>query len=730
MPKAVPAPSVFRNDEENKLMSDIGKADRTAMLFDEFPAPTKEQWKQQVSADLKGADFERLVWNAYEGIRVEPMYMREDLAMLSHLGTLPGFDPYVRGSEPLGHSGRPWNIAQVTDAPLAEDAAREIVHARRNGQNVVSLQLDRAAVDACGTGDAAGSAGKAGTSVQHIPDFQVIISKMIPDVVFDVHAGMSSPVYLAMATATERAVSHVDFNPLAHLISIGELPYSIDTTFALLRDAINYVEQRALPSTVFTVCGDCYHNAGASAVEELACMTSSAVEYLHRLTDLGIPADTVVRRMRFDFSIGMSFFMEIAKFRAARLLWSYLTSVYGVTDPESRKVRIHARTSWWHQTKYDPYVNMLRATIESMAGIIGGVDSLYTAPFDEVASTPGAFSKRIARNLQIVLREESHVGHVTDPAAGSYYIETLTDTVTRGAWKLFQEIESRGGFLAAARTGFIQEMIERTADEKKKNISRRRDVIVGSNQYPNLSEKILRSESPDNSLIARQTGSSLQQHRDSRVTDVAVLSQSLREVLRSGKGNLIAAMAALLQEGLTVAEVNDVLRDGGRDAMHIRPLRPFRAAEDFERLRDAVAASESKPNIFLATYGPGFWRRARATFSSGFFGSAGLDVIDNPGFESPEAAAAAAVDAKADVLVACSDDESYPDMLPRMITALRESDSRMIVVVAGYPKDSIEMLEKAGVDLFIHVKSDAGAILAQLLRRLGIAIENGNEDKR
>ncbi len=711
-------------------MSEIGKSNDGGKLFDEFPAPTKEQWKQQVAADLKGADFERLRWNTYEGFRVEPMYMREDLASLSHLGTLPGFDPYVRGTEPLGHSGHPWNIAQTTTAPLVEDAAREIVHARRSGQNVVSLQLDRAAVNASGTSDAASLAGVAGTSVQHIPDFQVIISKMVPDVVFDLHAGMSSPIILSMAAATERSVSHVDFNPLAHLISLGELPYSIDTTFILLRDAINYVEQRALPTTVFSVCGECYHNAGASAVQELACMMASAVEYMHRLTDLGISPDTVARRMRFDFPIGMSFFMEIATLRAARLLWSHITSLFGITDADSRKMRIHARTSWWHQTKYDPFVNMLRCTIEAMAGIIGGVESLYTAPFDEIASVPGTFSKRIARNLQIVLREESRIGQVADPAAGSYYIETLTDSVAHETWRLFQSIEGQGGFLAAAQNGFIQDMIEKTAEEKRKNISRRRDVIVGSNQYPNLGEKALKNEMPDIPQVAKQIEDSLKNHLSGRMTDATVLSQSLREVLRGRSGNMIAAMAAVLQEGLTVAEVNDVLRDSGRDTTRIRQLRQFRAAEDFEHLRDAVSSSEAKPKIFLATYGPGFWRRARATFTSGFFGTAGLDVIDNPGFDTPEAAAAAALDARADVLVACSDDESYPDMLPRMISTLRESDSRMIVVVAGYPKDSVEMLEKAGVDLFIHVKSDAGAILAQLLRRLGVAIENGNEEGR
>ncbi|MBE0645958.1 MAG: acyl-CoA mutase large subunit family protein [Bacteroidetes bacterium] len=709
-------------------MSDIGKSEQYEKLFEEFPVPPKELWKQQVVADLKGLDFEKLEWSTYEGFQVQPMYMREDLDGLPHLGTLPGFDPYIRGINALGHAAEPWKIAQSADMPLVADAAREIVQARENGQNSVALRLDRAAVHACGTADAASQAGVGGTSVQHVADFQVISSKMQPRVDFDLLAGMSSPVYLAMASATERCFSHVDFNPLAHLISEGTLPYSMETTFTLLSDAIRYVDQRSLPSTVISVCGECYHNAGANAVEELACMLASGVEYMHRLTEKGLSPDAVARRIRFNFPVGMSFFMEIAKLRAARMLWARIVDIFGVKDDESRKMHSHVRTSWWHQTKYDPYVNMLRATIESMAGVIGGAESMYTAQFDEVAGVPGEFSKRIARNLQIVLREESQLGQVTDPAAGSYYVETLTDAVARHAWKLFQDIETQGGYLAAVQNGFIQDMIETTAEKKRKNISSRRDVIVGSNQYPNLTEKPLSTPAPDSEKVATAIEASLRAHVTSRTSDPTTLAQSLQKVLHSGSGNLIASMAAALQEGLTVAEVNDVLRNGDTEELHVRPLRPFRAAEGFEKLRDAVTRSERKPRVFLATYGPGNWRHARATFSSGFFGTVGLEVMNNPGFDSPEAAAEAALGSGADVLVACSDDESYPDMLPRMIDTIRAAGSNMIVAVAGYPKDSIDALKAAGVELFIHVRSDVGATLTQLLRRLGVAMENGNEE--
>ena len=697
-------------------MNDTGQPGQAEELFDDFPAPTKDQWKQQVEHDLKGSDYGRLIWKTYEGFSIEPMYTRDEVPDREYRSSYPGFYPYVRGVRALGHAGRPWVIAQMTCPPRPEAAAEEIVQARRSGQDGAALRLDRAAILASGTAEAEKHAGYSGTSVQHMTDFLGISERLQQDIPLEIHAGMSSPVYLAMAAAAER--------------TLGELPFSVDTTFRLLHDAVSYVDHRELPTSVISICGECYHDAGANAVQEVACMMASGVEYLNRLTDMGLTPDAVARRVRFNIPVGMNFFMEIAKLRAARMLWARITTEFGVREEDARKMRAHVRTSRWHQTKYDPYVNMLRATIEAMAGVIGGTDSMYTAPFDEVAGTPGAFSKRIARNLQIILREEAKLAQVTDPAAGSYYIETLTAEIAEHGWALFREIEALGGYLAAAEQGFIQDRIEQTAAEKRANISSRRDVIVGSNQYPNLGEKPL-TNGGEAAVDAREhLAASLRRHRESRTADSSALVASLRNMLQDGSGNLIASMAAGLQDGLTVAEVNDVLRNGGEGALRLRPLRPFRAAEQFETLRDTVGSSDRSARVFLATYGPGFWRRARATFSSGFFGTAGMSVIDNPGFDTPEEAAQAAVDAGADVVVACSDDESYADMVPRLIRVLRAAGSSAPVVVAGNPKEQLDALRENGVEWFIHVKTDAGAVLSEMLQRLGIAPDAGSEVKK
>lgn len=716
--------------QRNVDMSDIGQSGSTNPLFAEFVAPTKDQWKAQVEKDLKGTEYQKLVWRTYEGFSVEPMYTSAETRGLPHLGSLPGLEPYVRGTQALGFAARSWVIAQMTGPPLPEEAASEIVLARRSGQDGAALRMDRAAILAAGTEHAEKHAGRNGTSVQHLPDFKRISDRLQQDIPLEIHAGMSSLIFLAMAAAEDRSLSHTGFNPLAHLISTGELPYSLQTTFRLLRDAINYVDHRSLNTTVISVCGECYHDAGANAVQELACMMASGVEYLNRLTDLGLSADAVARRVRFNIPVGMNFFMEIAKLRAARMLWSRITKDFGVQEEDARKMRAHVRTSWWHQTKYDPYVNMLRSTIEAMAGVIGGADSMYTAPFDEVAAEPGVFSKRIARNLQIVLREEAQLGRVADPAAGSYYIETLTNELAEHAWKLFGEIEQQGGYLAAAGSGFIQESIEKTAEEKRGNISRRRDVIVGSNQYPNLGEKKLANGVRDTEEVQVQLRESLRRHLETRSASSEEQARALRQTVSGESGNLIAAMASALEAGVTVSEINDLLRNGGEDVPMVASLRPFRAAAEFEQLRDAVAALERKPTVFLATYGPGFWRRARATFASGFFGTAGLGIIDNAGFETPEDAATAALSAGADIFVACSDDESYPDMILRVMTVLEAAGSDMSVIVAGNPQESVEALRAGGVKWFIHVKSDVGVVLREILQKHGIATEAGSEVKK
>jgi methylmalonyl-CoA mutase len=532
---------------------------------------------------------------------------------------------------------------------------------------------------------------------------------------------MSTPVLMAMFQAAGRVPGHSEFDPIAELTQHGSLPFSLTISTRLMADSIRSLNKET-PGSVIGVSGEVYHNAGASAVEELACVLATAVEYVSRLQEAGLNVDDITSRMRFTFPVGTRFFMEVAKLRAARLLWARVVKLFGAKDEDSMKMRMHVRTSWWNQTTKDPYVNMLRATVENMAGAIGGANSMHTAPFDEVSGSPGQISLRNARNIQVVLQEEAHLSQVGDPAAGSYYVEQLTDAVARKSWEFFQEIERHGGALKALQEGFIQEKIKKTAAARKERISMRKDIIVGTNQYPNLTEKPLVGPVDDPEGVRKTAMDALQRYLHER-GDITKTVNTLQKSAEDPTENMIVAVRNAAKSGILASEVADILRNVSADSIQVAPLTQFRASEHFEKLRMAVETADKRPRVFLATLGPVFWRRARATFASGLFGTAGMDIKDNIGFDTIDAAAEAAVEDGADIIVACSDDESYREMVPELLKALRTRHSDMLVVVAGSPVEDIEMLTRAGVHSFIHVRSDVSVELAGILTTLGIDIQ-------
>ena len=353
--------------------------------------------------------------------------------------------------------------------------------------------------------------------------------------------------------------------------------------------------------------------------------------------------------------------MEIAKFRAARFLWAKFTEAWDLEPSIAGKLVIHATTSRWNKTIYDPYVNMLRSTTESMSAVLGGADSITVEPFDKVFREKSSlYSNRIARNTQLVLKEEAYFDKVSDPAAGSYYIESLTGALIEAAWELFLQTDEKGGFYDAFKTGFVQDTIGKTASERDHYIASRRDVLLGTNKYPNSEEKVL-----DNIDL---------------------------NVVNPGR-----------------IEAGDVLA---------QPLIQYRGAQSFEELRLKTERFRGgAPAVFLLTYGDPAMRKARAGFASGFFGCAGFRIIDNLGFSTPAEGAKASVDSGARIVVVCSSDDEYPGIIPEIAGELKE---KTILVVAGYPKESIGQLEEAGVKYFIHMKSNILEMLKQFQQDLGI----------
>jgi methylmalonyl-CoA mutase len=403
-----------------------------------------------------------------------------------------------------------------------------------------------------------------------------------------------------------------------------------------------------------------FHNAGATLVQELAFGLAMGSEYLCRLTDAGISADSAAQKIKFTFAVGSSYFMEMAKFRAARVLWANVTKAYGVKEEASSVMKIHAVTSSWNQTVYDPNVNMLRATTEVMSATLAGVDSLEVLPFDKPIRKPSVFSNRIARNLQTILKEESYFDRVIDPAAGSYYIETLTNAIAEEAWKLFKQVEEKGGYLAAFKAGFIQEQIKASAQKRDVNIATRRQILLGSNQYPNFTETA-----------------------GSDVTE--------KTVTRGSNPHVAAEKIAV-------------------------PIECYRGAQAFEAVRYATDKSAAPPQVFMLTFGNLAMCRARAQFASNFFACAGFKVVDNNRFETIEEGAKAALFAKAQIVVACAADDDYAEAVPQIA---RQIGDKAILVVAGDPACRAD-LEAQGVKKFINVKSNVLETLKEYQRELGI----------
>ena len=354
---------------------------------------------------------------------------------------------------------------------------------------------------------------------------------------------------------------------------------------------------------IVTVSAGIFSNAGSTIVEELAFALSAGNDYLARLTDAGIDADTAARKLRFSFSVTSNYFMEIAKFRAARMLWANIVKEYNPAKNCACKMMIHARTADWNQTVYDPYVNMLRGTTEAMSATIAGVHSLEVTPFDAAFEDPTEFSKRIARNVELLLKNESHFDQVVDPAGGSYYIENLTQSIAAEAWKLFLELEEKGGYTAAYKAGFIKERIAASAAAKDKAIATRRQTLLGANQYPNFTE----------------------------VADKAITAEAVTR--KQAEGNTLA---------------------------------PYRGAMAFEEMRLHVDRSGRQPKAFMLTCGSLAMARARAQFSCNFFGCAGIRVQDNTFFKSVEEGAKAALESKAEIVVVCAADDDYAEVAPKV----------------------------------------------------------------
>ena len=562
---------------------------KSEKLFTEFPPVPTEKWEEVITADLKGADYERkLVWKTGEGFNVRPYYRAENLEGIKFLGSQAGEFPYVRGT----HAHNRWRVHQTVSVVCPKEA------------NAEALKILNAGVDSLGFCIASADFSAA--------DLDMLLKDICIPAVEITFCGekMANVAELVLAKVEKEGIAKEDvriafcIDPLVKgLSSKGDFcspngEKCIARIVELIHKTKEYKHVR-----IVTVAGQTFGNSGSTIVEELAFTLSAGHDYLVRLMDAGLDVDAAARKLRFSFSVSSNYFMEIAKFRAARMLWANIVKGYGPAKNCACKMHIHAETSRWNQTVYDPYVNMLRGTTEAMSATIAGVHSLEVMPFDASFENPTEFSKRIARNVELLLKNESHFDQVVDPAGGSYYVENLTQSIAAEAWKLFLEIEQKGGYTEAYKAGLIVERIKASAAAKDKNIATRRQTLLGANQYPNFTE----------------------------VAGKEITAESVTR--KQAEGNVLV---------------------------------PYRGAMAFEEMRLQVDRSGKEPKAFMLTCGNLGMARARSQFSCNFFACAGIKVIDNTYFKSIEEGAKAALESKAQIVVVCASDDDYAEAAPKV----------------------------------------------------------------
>jgi methylmalonyl-CoA mutase len=617
-------------------------------LFDGFPPVSTEAWEEKIKAGMKEGEYEkRFVWRTPDGYHLKPYYRSEDLIELDFLDAVPGQFPFVRGSKTENND---WLIRQdllVVDIEASNRDAMDILN-----KGVNSIGFDLTLRDSISEADLKNLLNK--LPLQRTP-VNFIIRKQFTDVLHYLHRHTE---YAGIDPQSVRG--SVTFDPLGTLASTGNFSGDMMTDFSGQIECLGFVKENLPGFRVIHVGGNLFHDAAASVTQALAFTLAQGNEYLAQLSALGSEPGEILPYLQFQFSVGSSYFMEIAKLRAARFLWSKIIEAWSAEAALKHAMFIHTNTSAWNQAIYDPYVNMLRATTESMSAVIGGTDSLTVRPYDTPFKLPQPFSKRVARNTQVVLKEEAYLDKVIDPAAGSYYIEKLTATLIEGAWKLFLQVEEKGGFHKSLIDGFIQGAIRVSAESRMNNLATRRDIMVGINQYPNFQEEM-----------------------SSEIGDIPPQVKRLPE-----------------------------------DRCIIEPLDLFRGSRDYENMRLKTENHPGKkPVVFMLTLGNLAMRRARAMFASNFFACAGFQVIDNIGFESPGKGARAAIDAGADIVVLCSSDEEYANLTVTVLPLLKD---RCIPVIAGYPKEELALLKQNGIEHFIHVRSNVLEELQHFQQLLGI----------
>ncbi|MDR1648716.1 MAG: acyl-CoA mutase large subunit family protein [Synergistaceae bacterium] len=707
--------------------------------FSEFPTANYEKWKEAAVTALKGTPFEKSMYTStYEGITLEPLYTAEHVKNLGAPGTFPGAGSFLRGGKASGYIANPWEIVQPCDIPFTAEANAQIRHELEKGVTTLAILLDGLTlwgVDADAPGTEEREAKRRGVSVSALYDLERLFESIdLTRYPIHIYAGASSAPLLGFIAACaenggvplDRLRGCIGADPLGSWLRNGVLLCGLDRLFDETAHAVLWAKRYMPGMKVIRIQGGVVHNGGGSAVQEVGCAIAAAVETFRALHARQVDIDTFASHLSFEFSQSSNFFMEIAKIRAARTVWAQVAEAFGGSEA-SKKADIFGRTSFFTKTLYDPYVNMLRNTTEAFSAVLGGVDGLTVGCFDEAARPGDEFSRRTARNAQILLREEFSLVQPVDPAGGSWYLESLTDTLARKIWECFQKIEAEGGFSACAQSGTIQSSVEEVLSQRFKKLSGRSDRAVGINMYANTQERPLEcgADAENISGLCGKRREELSNFRASREEmKVREALEAMTANAREG-GDLVGAIARAAKAGATLGEVRNALNEGNEEHLLIMPVGVHRWTEQYEALRRRTekfkADTGNNVKIFLANMGPIPQHKARADFITGFVEVAGFEVLKNNGFPTTDECAGAAAASGADVAVICSTDDSYPELVPPLARSIKEKAPAMTVFLAGVPKEEFKQSYlDAGVDDFISVRSNCLAALSDLQKAKGM----------
>jgi methylmalonyl-CoA mutase len=710
----------------------------------EFPRKSLADWEKLAREELKGADPASLGWATPEGITVKPLYTAADLEGLELPGAMPGFAPYLRGPRATMYANRPWTIRQYAGFSTAEESNKFYKAGLKNGQMGLSVAFDLATHRGYDSDHSrvVGDVGKAGVAIDSVEDMKVLFDgipldkvsvsmtmngAVLPVLAGFIVAGEEQGVKLAQLSGT------IQNDILKEFMVRNTYIYPPAPSMRIIADIIEYTAKHMPKFNSISISGYHMQEAGATCVQELAFTLADGLEYVRAAMSKGLKVDAFAPRLSFFFCLGMNFFMEIAKLRAARLLWARLMQQFNPQNPTSLALRTHCQTSGVSLTEQDPYNNVIRTTIEAMAGVLGGTQSLHTNSFDEALALPTPFSARIARNTQLIIAEESGIPHVIDPLGGSYYVEHLTQSVANEAWTLIQEVEAMGGMTKAVEAGMPKLRIEEASARKQARIDRGEEVIVGVNKYkPDTVEKVDILDI-DNTAVREQQVARLKRVRAARdEAGCRKALDALTAAAKSGQGNLLELAVAATRARATVGEISDALEKVfTRHRAVIRSVSgvygsAYDGDEGFQRIQREVAAFAQedgrRPRMLVVKLGQDGHDRGAKVIATAF-ADIGFDVDIGPLFQTPEEAARQAIENDVHVIGVSSQAAGHKTLVPQLVAALRKEGADDILVVCGgvIPPQDYEELLQAGVAAIYgpgtNIPTAASEVLGLIRRR-------------